>query len=398
MWTYISVASKSSQSLILLSAVFFSWGLLTSANSILVPYFQSTFSLSYEQSMLVQLAFYFAPFAISIPTSALMARKGYKLSLTVALILTFLGSLCLCISFYGESFVFALSAVFITAMGVAALQVVANPYIIRTSNAQNETKRLTIASTFNSLGTTIGPIVLGIAMISIGLSNIYLVLSALLVLLACTLYSSSITDYRSVESVKILSHLATLRHQPQFIFGAATIFVYVGVEVSIGTVTISYLSDPNIGGFSAPVAATLMSLYWAGSLLGRFGYSIFAQRISAMNTLFSGACIAMILLSVAILSPSLFGGVALIMIGLCNSFMYPIIFSRAVSGLGDASGAASAILIMCGIGGGIIPMIQAMLITRFDVPTSYLIPVLCYAFIASFAFIAKKRGLSIVTA
>ncbi len=88
-------------------------------------------------------------------------------------------------------------------MGVAALQVVANPYIIITSNEQNETKRLTIASTFNSLGTTIGPIVLGIAMISIGLSNIYLILSALLVLLACALYYSTIADYQSIESVRI---------------------------------------------------------------------------------------------------------------------------------------------------------------------------------------------------
>ena len=169
--------NQSTRSLILLSLVFFSWGVLTSANSILVPHFQTLFSLTYQQSMLVQLAFYIAPFSVSIPTSILMAKRGYKFSLGGALALTVIGSLSLYFTLTAISFFGALISVFVVAMGVAALQVVANPYVTITGESHAATHRLTIASTLNSTGTTLGPVLLAIAMVTVGVANIYLMLA-----------------------------------------------------------------------------------------------------------------------------------------------------------------------------------------------------------------------------
>jgi len=371
-------------SLALLSVVFFSWGLLTSANTILVPYFQQQFGLGYQQSMLVQLAFYLAPFMVCVPTSVWMSRRGYKTTLQGALTITALGCISLFASLWAEWFYAALAAVFGVAMGVASLQVVANPYVTQSGQERDATRRLTIASTLNSLGTTSGPLLLGVAMLTLGIGNIYLLFCLALVVLVGVIYRSSLTDFRTTTPVDIRRHLAELTRQRGFMLGAATIFVYVGVEVSIGTVTISYLAQ--FGGLSSAAAASFISFYWAGSLAGRMLYSLVAGRIGALKVLLCGAGVALALVLYAIINPSFYGGIALILVGLCNSFMYPIIFSRAIDGLGQASGAGSAILIMCGVGGGVIPMVQAQMASEFGLSFSYFVPICGYLLIAFYAF------------
>ena len=382
--------NQSSRSLILLSFVFFSWGVLTSANSILVPHFQTLFHLSYQQSMLVQLAFYIAPFAVSIPTSILMAKRGYKFSLSSALVLTIAGSFSLYATLTSLSFVGALMSVFIVAMGVAALQVVANPYVTVTGEEHDATRRLTIASTFNSTGTTLGPVLLAIAMVTVGVANMYLLLAFIITAIAIVIYRSSLVDVKPKQRVKVMIHLGCLAKQPQFLMGSLMIFTYVGVEVAVGTVSISYLSDPDIAGLSVATATTLISLYWAGSLVGRMAYSWLANRFTPLKPLMFGALCAMALIGFAMTNGSLLGGIALVMIGLCNSFMYPVIFSRAIANLGEATGAASAILIMCGIGGGVIPMLQASTLSSIGVVYSYLVPLLGYLAIAFYAFMSMR--------
>ncbi|RJX75275.1 MFS transporter [Vibrio sinensis] len=382
--------NQSTRSLILLSLVFFSWGVLTSANSILVPHFQALFSLTYQQSMLVQLAFYIAPFTVSIPTSICMAKRGYKFSLGGALGLTVMGCLSLYTTLSVLSFTGALVSVFVVAMGVAALQVVANPYVTITGESHAATRRLTIASTLNSTGTTLGPVLLAIAMVTVGVANIYLLLALVIATIALLIYRSALVDVTPKQQMKVSAHLGNLAKQPQFLFGALMIFTYVGVEVAVGTVTISYLSDSNIAGLSAATATTLMSLYWAGSLVGRMAYSWLANRYQPLRTLLFGALCAMSLIVFAMCSGSFSGGIALVMVGLCNSFMYPIIFSRAIENLGESTAAASAILIMCGIGGGVVPMLQASTIASLGVVYSYVVPMFGYMAIAGFAWLSSS--------
>lgn len=385
------MSNPSTRSLILLSLVFFTWGVLTSANSILVPHFQSLFNLSYQQSMLVQMAFYIAPFAVSIPTSIQMVKRGYKFSLTAALLLTVIGALCLYLALKNLSFAAALCSVFVVAMGVAALQVVANPYVTVTGEASESTRRLTIASTLNSTGTTAGPVLLALAMVTVGIANIYLMLALLIALITYLIRRYLLVDVKSEQQVNVSAHLAKLSKQPQFVFGALMIFVYVGVEVAIGTVTISYLSDETLVGLSATTATTLMSIYWAGSLVGRMAYSFVAHRCAPLKTLLFGAMGASALILLAILTSSLVGGIALVLIGLVNSFMYPIIFSRAIENLGDSTGAASAILIMCGIGGGVVPMLQASTIASWGVANSYFVPLCGYIMLALYGAVCLRR-------
>ncbi|WP_028862717.1 MFS transporter [Psychromonas aquimarina] len=378
--------------LMLLAMTFFTWGLLTSANSILVPHFQELFNLNYKQSMFVQIAFYLAPFLACIPTSIVMNRCGYKMTLSMSLIFTAVGAALFFSAVSFGSFSGSLAAIFILALGVAAMQVVANPYVTQLGEAASASRRLTFTSSINSLGTTLAPLFIGLTLAAFGIANLYLGIAFAVLTLALVIIKSNIQDFKSDLRSNFSGQMQALLKQKNFMLGACTIFVYVGVEVSLGTVTISYLTDENIAALAPSKAMTLISLYWAGSMFGRFVYSAFSQYIEPSKALGISACCASLLIIFAVLNSGIYGGAALILVGLCNSFMYPVIFSKSIEGLGALTGSASAVLIMCGIGGGIVPFIQAVMVDLSSVRMSYMVPLCGYLFILIYSFYSRKNA------
>ncbi|WED25799.1 MFS transporter [Vibrio sp. DW001] len=376
--------NSSKKVIALLSAVFMTWGVITSANAVLVPYFKDIFALNYQQSMLVQVAFYLAPFVACIPTSILMNSKGYKKTLLYSLMSTVIGSILFYIMFSMHSYAGVLVAIFIIAVGIAAMQVVANPYIIKLTPQISSVKILTFTSSINSLGTVIAPVGIGVILATMGLANIYLVMALLIALLAFQIHRTNIQDFTYAKNSSAFTPLKALRHHREFIIGAMAIFTYVGIEVAIGTLTISYLHDPEVGNISMAKATAMLSIYWACAMAGRFGYSIIADKVNPTVSLMVSATVACGLLLFAIHSQSFIGGVALIAIGLCNSFIHPVIFATSIKKLGSLTGLGAAILIMCNIGGGVVPLIQASVIDMTDIATSYYVPLIGYIVIACY--------------
>ena len=141
----------------LLSFVFFSWGFLTSLNSVLIPHLQQVFDLSYTQSMLIQAVFSSSPLLVSLPIAGLMKSLGYKNALIAGLVMVVSGALIFYPATVAFSFPLVLVAVFVTALGVAALQVVANPFVAYLGDNKTASARLTMTSGINSLGTTVAP-------------------------------------------------------------------------------------------------------------------------------------------------------------------------------------------------------------------------------------------------
>jgi FHS family L-fucose permease-like MFS transporter len=373
--------NNSIQALILLAMTFFTWGLLSSANSILVPHFQELFDLNYKQSMYAQTIFYFVPFFACIPASIMMNRYGYKMTLSMSLFITAIGAGLLFCAVSYISFSGALVAIFFIALGVSAMQVVANPYVIQLGDVESASRRLTFNSSINSLGTTLAPLFIGLTLVILGIANLYLCIAFAVLSLALVILKSNIQDFKNDLQSNFRESIKALLKQKNFMVGAFTIFIYVGVEVSVGTVTISYLTDENIAALAPSFAMTLISLYWAGSMLGRFAYSILGKHFEPAKALSVSACCASLLIVFAILNSNLYGGIALILIGLCNSFMYPVIFSKSVEGVGTLTSSASALLVMCGIGGGVLPFIQAAVVDLSDLKMSYIVPLCGYLLI-----------------
>ena len=164
------------------------------------------------------------------------------------------------------------------------------------------------------------------------------------------------------------------------------IFVYVGAEVSIGSFLINYFTQPNIGNVSEVAAAGYVSYYWGGAMIGRFIGSAILQKVSTGKVLGVAAMTACTLVVISMLT---FGHIAMwtiILVGLFNSVMFPSIFTLGIAKLGPLTGDGSGLLVMAIVGGAIIPLLQGVLADRIGIHHAFILPAICYLYIAYFAF------------
>jgi FHS family L-fucose permease-like MFS transporter len=182
----------------------------------------------------------------------------------------------------------------------------------------------------------------------------------------------------------VLSH----RH---LVLGAISVFVYVGAEVSVGSFLINFMGDSNIAGLTPSAAAHYVSYFWGGAMVGRFiGFAVM-RYVSPGKTLAFNALCSIALILTAIFSHGAIAMWAILAVGLCNSVMFPTIFSMAIHGLGKFTGQASGILCMAIVGGALIPIAQGMLADQIGLQWSFFLPAACYVFILFFGL--KYAGL-----
>jgi MFS transporter, FHS family, L-fucose permease len=232
--------------------VFFFWGFVGSANDILIPVFKKVFTLSQVQSQLVAWAFYAAYFVgalifflVSLKSDVLQ-KYGYKKTLATGLIVSAIGSFLFVPAASLKSFEFFLSALFIVGLGFSIQQIVANPLAIKMGSASTGAHRLTLAGGINSFGTTVGAILLGIALFGMGdnkktnlsLEDIklpFIILGIAFIIVAIFMYFSKIEDPAKIEESKIdvVDENFSILNYPQLYLGMLAIFIYVGTEVSI---------------------------------------------------------------------------------------------------------------------------------------------------------------------
>lgn len=387
----VSSRKENPFALFLLSSVFFTWGFLTALNSVLIPHLQEVFELSYTQSMLIQVVFSSSPLFICLPTAKLMNVIGYKKTLIAGLGLVIAGTLAFFPATEAFSYPLVLLAVMITALGVAALQVVANPYVAALGDSKSASVRLTMTSGINSLGTTVAPYVGALMLFSASsltaeaqaalVQAPYLLAAGFVLLLALTIKLAPLPEPLVASESRNEKATVSLRQHRHLLLGIIAIFCYTGAEVSTGTFLMSYLSDMQLGGYDRVTAGKLVSFYWGGAMVGRLLGSILFRYLRARKALLFNVGMALFLLSFAIGFPGRSGGWALIALGLCNSIMYPVIFSLAVANLGNNTAKASGVLVMAGVGGAVVPLLQALIADQSGLVTSLMVPVGCYLMI-----------------
>jgi MFS transporter, FHS family, L-fucose permease len=266
----------------LLTLLFFMWGFITVTNDLLVATFRSIFALTAFQSSLVQLAFFGAYFVISLvyylyslafgdPINKIGYKKGMVIGLT--------GAGIGCALFYPAaqmaSYPFFLFALFVLASGVTLLQIAANPYAAIMGRPESASGRLNLAQGFNSLGTTLGPLVGAILIFKVfshgeqsttAVASAYLIYAGLFFLCAALVAFSAMPPFKNEEKVE--KGLGALRY-PHLVLGVIAIFVYVGAEVSVGTFLLDFLKEENVLNMPKESATRLLSFYWGGLMIGR---------------------------------------------------------------------------------------------------------------------------------
>ena len=383
--------------LVIVTILFFMWGLITSLNDVLIPHLKAVYTLTYVQAMLVQFCFFGAYAIVSLPAGALIRRIGYQKGAVTGLLVAAAG----CTLFYPASsggYAMFLLALFVLASGITVLQVAANPYVAVLGPARTASSRLTLTQAFNSLGTTIGPAIGGVLILSAGAVAVagadpaaeaasvrgpYLMLAGLLFVLAVLFLAAKLPTI--AESAPVAGEGAgSVLAQRHLVLGAIGIFLYVGAEVSIGSFLINFIGEPQIAGLAHADAAHYVSIYWGGAMVGRFiGFAVM-RVVSPGKTLAFNAVAAIALVLLGTFAQGDLAMWAILAVGLCNSIMFPTIFSMALHGLGKHTGQGSGILCMAIVGGALVPFAQGALADALGVQISFLLPAACYAFILYF--------------
>ncbi len=279
-----------------MTVLFFMWGFMTVFNDILIPKFKVAFTLDYYHAMFVQLAFFGAYFFGSLAyfiTSAVagdpIAKIGYKNGVIIGLLIAATGSALFWPAAANVSYNLFLAGLFIVGLGFAMLQIAANPYVTILGPERTASSRLNLAQAFNSLGTTMGPLIGGYLIFEYfaktGVSGAdsvkvpYLAFCIVFVMLAVIFFCIHLPH---VGEGKIEAGVGALKY-PHVQLGVLAIFMYVGGEVSIGSTLISFLGQPSVAGMKTVEASKYVSLFWGGMLIGRFMGAVELSEMKRRN-------------------------------------------------------------------------------------------------------------------
>jgi FHS family L-fucose permease-like MFS transporter len=402
------------------TVLFFMWGFLTCLNDILIPHLKSIFSLNYCQALLVQFAFFSSYFIFALPSGKLVEWRGYKQTMVIGLIVMAAGALLFLPAAATASYPLFLTALVILAAGITCLQVSANPYVTNLGPQATAASRLNLAQAFNSFGTFIAPFFGGALILgaieatpeqikafsapmlqtyreqqasSVRLPYLGIAITLIALAVAIGLIKLPTTDFtRDFRPGELQAKPAgSIWHHPYLIMGAIAIFVYVGAEVSIGSFLINYFGLPQIGGLTPKTAANLVPFYWGGAMVGRFIGSGVLRRISAGKVLAAAAFIACGLVITTMMSTGHIAIGSVIAVGLFNSIMFPTIFTLGLAGLGELTSKGSSLMVAAIVGGALIPLAEGHLADRIGVQHAFIIPTVCYVYIALFGIFASRR-------
>ena len=398
-------------------ALFFFFGGTTSLNDILIPKLKTLFTLSYGEVMTVQSAFFAAYLIVSLPAAAVVRRIGYMRAAVFGLMMMTVGCILFVPASQSALFPMFLLALFVVAAGITIVQVVANPLISRLGPARTVHSRLTFAQAFNSLGTMVFPYV-GSLLILGAISRVdpkslsgawlmryrvqathviedtYLALAAILFTLALLVYLYRNHLEESHCEGSGWSEMTSLLRLPRFGLGAACIFLYVGAEVAIGSLIVNYLMQGDVLGLGQQAAGEHVPFYWGGAMVGRFVGAYLLRMFSPGKVLAAAATGVLALLFISAHTIGAVSGWSLLAIGLCNSIMFPTIFSLASEGLGSRAASASGLIGVAIVGGAVIPPLTGHAADLVGLKAALIVPALCYAGILSYGIYARRPAVA----
>ena len=444
--------------MIVLTTLFFMWGFMTVMNDVLIPHLKVVFTLSYAQSLLIQFCFFgayglgsFVYYLYSRGGTDPILKLGYKRASMAGLLISAAGAALFVPATYLHFYGAYLIALFVLGLGFTLLQIAANPFVALVGVPEHAGGRLNLAQGFNSLGTTLAPVIGGALIFQFFAGDQavrwpYFFFALLLLGQVLWLWLTPLPEPAAIhmENTKVDAW-----RSPQLRRGMLAIFFYVGAEVSIGSLLISFIGLPQIAGLPPEDADSFLSLYWGGAMIGRFLGSIslggkgtglqrttwmilvalaLAALIYAINSgdghitlhhmmiFFAFVAMNIVLLRIAGKSVGVAMGLfslaavllvtgsvvqsgeaalwSLVAIGLFNSILWSNIFSLSIAGLKEATGQGSSLLVMMIIGGAVIPLLQGGIADTIGggngLQLSFLIPAVCYLYLAWFGFIGSR--------
>ncbi len=386
---------------ILVTSLFFLWGVAHSLLDVLNKHFQDILGITRARSGLVQAALYGGYFIMAIPAGIFMNRMGYRKGIITGLLLYATGAFLFLPATYIQTFEFTLFSLFVIACGLTFLETAANPYSSVLGPKDTSEQRLTLSQSFNGLGWIIGPALGGMLILGgdgateankfSSMALPYMIVGGVVLVVAIMFIITRMPDIHEGEHD---SHgdrgtyrgLFRVRH---FRYAVVAQFLYVAAQTGINSFFINYVVE-TMPSYSPEKAAYLLSLGFVFFMSGRFIGSLFMSWFSPRVMLGIYALVNTAAMTLVILGlgwPSL---VALYLNYFCMSIMFPTIFALGLKDLGGMTKKGSSVLVMTIVGGAICPVIMGRIADGSGMAAGFVVPLVCFAFVAWYAFYRAK--------
>lgn len=392
---------------ILVTSLFFLWGVAHSLLDVLNKHFQDILGITRARSGLVQAALYGGYFVMAIPAGLFMNRLGYRKGIITGLLLYATGAFLFWPATFIQTFEFTLFCLFIIACGLTFLETAANPYSSVLGPKETSEQRLNLSQSFNGLGWIIGPALGGMLILGAGgeaagnkfssMALPYMLIGGVVLVVAFMFVITRMPDIHEGEHDSrgdrgTFGGLLKVRH---FRYAVIAQFLYVAAQTGINSFFINYVVE-TMPGYSPEKAAYLLSLGFVFFMSGRFIGSLFMSWFSprvmlGIYALVNTAAMALVILGLG--WPSL---VALYLNYFCMSIMFPTIFALGLKDLGGMTKKGSSVLVMTIVGGAICPVIMGRIADVSGMATGFVVPLACFAFIAWYAFYRAKSDINLL--
>jgi FHS family L-fucose permease-like MFS transporter len=390
---------------IIVTALFGIFGFLTNLNSNLAPKLEDIFNLNHMWSNFVTTSWFLAYLVFSVPSGKLIEMIGYKRTMVTSLFIMVIGALLFIPAAIYVNFAFFLTASFVLATGVCVLQTSANPYVSILGPESSAPARLTLAQAFNSLGSALAPLVVGYfiltdntkvtdpAAIAHTVMGPYIAIAAALFVLGFAVMFMNLPAITRSESYRPgkdggLTPGRSIWSYKHTVLSMVGIFFYVGVEIALAANAIKFFKEQGIG--SKDTAALLASFYMFSIMIGRFAGTLAMKAIKAEKLLAGLGIFGVALMVLAMNTTGMFAVWSLVLCGLANSIMYPTIFALGIAELGPLTSKGSGVITIGNVGGAVIPPLFGALAVAIGYQHAFVLPIICYIYVAYYGFSGYK--------
>lgn len=377
---------------VLVTSLFFLWGLAHSILDVLNKHFQETMDgVGKTESALVQAVMYGGYFVMALPAGQIIKRYGYRAGVITGLLLYGIGALLFIPGGQLLSFPFFLFSLFVIGCGLTCLETSANPYVTVLGNAEGAARRINLSQSFNGLGWIVGPLIGGHFAFAVGadkgsIAIPYAIIGVVVLCVALVFAQVKLPEVQADGDAQTASAHATdsLWQHRNFVYGLIVLFLYVAAQTGINSFFINYVTEH--AGVSNVNASLLLGFGGMGLFMaGRMGGSWLMLRVRAERVLLYCAVGATLAMAVLLSGAGVAGVAAFMLCYLCESIMFPTIFALALKGVGQHTKRASSFLIMSIVGGAIAPVLMGLIADHASMAMAFIVPLCCFVVIAAYA-------------
>ena len=384
---------------VLVTSLFALWGLANNMTDTLLAAFKRIMSMSDTQTSFIQMAFYGAYFSLALPAALFIRKHSYKSGVILGLVLYALGAILFLPAAGVASYAFYLLAIYIMAAGCSVLETTANPYIMSMGSPETATRRLNIAQSFNPIGSILGILVSkyfilqDISLYSV--SGTYTAVGVVLLAIMMVMLFVKMPEGKDIASASSLkATFGRLFNNKKYLGGVIAQFFYVGAQIGVWSFSIRLVMK-ELDMLEAQ-AATLYLISIIGFCVSRFAYTWLMKYVTPQRLLVAGALLSAACALLVVLTAGWVAVISLVLVSVFMSLMVPTIYGIALGSVSQSEHSDDTMIVASGLimailGGALITPLQGMVSDAAGINTSYLVPMICFLVVLSYALSTKTN-------